>query len=95
VAAKVAQGNGRGGWSVRRRSAIEEGDGLLEQRSSSQRSTSGRGLGNREAVMRAHEGGARWPALGAEANAREEEWSGRELDDSCGERRERASPSDR
>jgi hypothetical protein len=39
--------------------------GLLERRSSSQWSASGRGLGHREAAMRSHEGGARWPALGA------------------------------
>jgi hypothetical protein len=38
---------------------------LLERRSSSRRSASGQGLGHREAVMRTHEGSARWPAFGA------------------------------
>jgi hypothetical protein len=43
--------------------------------------------------MRAHEGGARWPALGDWSRGRR--WSGQELDGSCGKGRELASPSDR
>jgi hypothetical protein len=42
--------------------------------------------------MRAHEGGARWPVLGDWSRGRRR--SGRELDGSCGKRRELASPSD-
>jgi hypothetical protein len=52
--------------------------GLLEQRSSSQRSASGQALGHQETVMRVHEGGARWPTLDAwsRGGRREAERSG-------------------
>jgi hypothetical protein len=56
---KVVPEDGRSGWSVRRRSTVEEGDGLLRWRSSSRRSASGRGLGHRSVMMRAHEGSLR------------------------------------
>jgi hypothetical protein len=83
VATKVALGNGRSGWSTRRRSVVEEEDGMLERRSSPRRSASCRGLGHREAVMRVHEGSARWPTFGAEANGERQSGVGRELDDNC------------
>jgi hypothetical protein len=76
--AKVAPGNYQSSGSARRRSVVEEEDGLLERRSSSWWLASSRGLGHREAAMRTHEGGARWPALGAwsRGGQREVEWSG-------------------
>jgi hypothetical protein len=94
------QGGGRGDeggpgggseWLVRA-AALD----LLEWRSSPRRSALGRGLWHREAAMRAHEGTAQWPALGAwsRCGRREAERSGQEHDGSCRKRREWASPLD-